>query len=442
MDRNTLARRARLIESIVSLASRHGRSVALFLTNFGAAKLAAYAGPLVLARLLDPIAYGGIEFGLSVATFAAGLLSLGVPGALPQMTLLRRAMPLLDILAASVAIPGALSLLVAVVLMLLGGSNKTIYALASICTVLALAQGALSIYCRTYSLRNLAAWSDGAGNLIVVAVGLIAFVVGKPTLPTIAAGTAVCAVLVVIFASVITVWLRKPALDERFRAALRFGAPVLLQSLVIVWCVVSGRIYLGSFLDPQAVALYGASFRIASALLLVHAMLAIALFAKLYAMRTREYDRFLSLYFLFLTVIGLVMIVVFPQLVPRLSLRAVQSVPEAVTLFPVVLLQVLAWGGSASIELRVVRARRAGRAALGIAVVAAGFAAVMFCAAWNGLLTVKVVTWLSALQMIACVMTQFLVLWRRGLRMPRTMLAFVCGIALIGGLALTANASG
>jgi hypothetical protein len=436
MIENEWPRLARFTTSVAIAASRYGRGASFFLMNFGAAKLAAFTGPIVLARLLDPVTYGGIEFGLSIATFTAGLLSLGIPGALPQMTLLRRTMPMVDLLAASVAVPGALCLLGAVAVFILGGSSWAIQALTLICAVLILAQGALSIYCRTHSQRSLAAWADGAGNLIVVAIGLIAFGLGVPTLSAITTGAILCAVVVVAAAFATTARLRRPALAERFVMTFRFGAPVLLQSLAIVWCVVSGRIYLGSFLDPQAVAVYGAGFRIASALLVVHAVLAIAFFARLYAMRTRQYDLFLSIYFVVLTLIALAMILVFPFLAARMSLRAVQSVPEAVALFPIILLQVFAWGCIASLELRVARARRAGRAAVVISVVAAAFAIMTFFAAWWGLLTLNFTAWLSALQMIACVLIQFLVLWRRGLTMPRTIFAFASGVALIGGVAL------
>ncbi len=439
MIENEWPRRARLTTIVTLVASRYGRIATLFFVNFGAAKLTVFAGPLVLARLLDPVTYGQIEFGLSVATFMGGILSLGIPGALPQMTLLRRTMPMIDILAASVAVPGVLCLVGAASAFVIGGSSWAIRAFALSCAVLTLAQGALSIYCRTHSQRSLAAWADGAGNLIIVAIGLIALGLGLPTMSAIAAGAVLGAIVVVAAAFAAVARLRRPALIERFGITIRFGAPVLFQSLAIVWCVVSGRIYLGSFLDPQAVAVYGAVLRIASALLIVHTVLAIALFARLYAMRTRQYDHFLSIYFLFLSLVAFAMMLAFPFAAERLSLRAIRSVPEAITLFPIILLQVFAWGCLASLELRVARARRAGRAAIAISVMTIVFGVMTFFAAWCDMLTVDLMAWLSALQMIACVLIQFAVLWRRGLTMPRTLFAFVCGVTIMGGGALIEN---
>jgi hypothetical protein len=440
MIENEWPRPARLTTIVTFVATRYGRIATLFLLNFGAAKLAVFAGPLVLARLLDPTTYGQIEFGLSVATFMAGVLGLGIPGALPQMTLLRRTMPMIDILAASVAVPGVLCLVGVASAFVVVGSSWAIPAFALSCAVLVLAQGALSIYCRTHSKRSLAAWADGTGNLIIVAIGLMALGMGLPTMSAITAGAVLGALVVVAGAFAVLARMRRPAIVQRFGATIRFGAPVLFQSLAIVWCVVSGRIYLGSFLDPQAVALYGAGLRIASVLLIVHTVLAIALFARLYAMRTRQYDRVLSVYFLFLSFIALTMMLAFPFFAAHISLRAIRSVPEAVTLFPVILVQVFAWGCLASLELRVARARRAGHAAIGITAAAIVFGTVTVLMALCSILTVDFVAWLSALQMIACVLIQFTVLWRRGLAMPRTLFAFVCGVAVMGCGALIEHA--
>lgn len=430
-------KRSAQLRRLLDFAGRHKRAAGLFFANFGVAKLAAFIGPLVLARLLEPSSYGAIEFGLSVAVFAAGVLSLGIPAALPQMTLLRRAMPMDDILAASVAVPGALCLCGAIAVAVLGGRDAAGYALALACTVLALAQGALSIYCRTHSLRSLAAWTDGFGTLTIVAVALIAFSVGLATVPVIAAGTAICAVGTILVAFAAAIAKKQPDLRTRLSSTLLFAAPVLVQSLVIVWFVVSGRIYIGTFLGAEAVALYGAAFRFASALLLVHAVLAIALFARLYAMRTRQYDQFLSLYFVFLAVLAVAMILIFPYVAARVPLRAIRSVDDVVRLFPIILLQTLAWGCIASLELRLARTRRAGRVAMGMLLLSIIIAAMVTLAGWHGVLTVRAVAWLSALQMILAVLIQFFVLWRRGLKMPRALSAFASGSMILILLTLT-----
>src|SRR5690242_20646120 len=81
---------------------RYGARAGIFLANFGIAKAAAYLGPLVLARMLAPDLYGAIEFAWSSGMIGATVLALGVSSALPQLMLLRRAIPAADIMAAFV----------------------------------------------------------------------------------------------------------------------------------------------------------------------------------------------------------------------------------------------------------------------------------------------------------------------------------------------------
>src|SRR5262245_19678632 len=99
------------MEAAFGLLREYGLRAGLFLANFGAAKAAAYFGPLLLARLLEPSVYGHIEFAWSVAVFAVAVLGGGILAALPQLSLLRRRTPVADIVAAAVVAPGAVAIL-------------------------------------------------------------------------------------------------------------------------------------------------------------------------------------------------------------------------------------------------------------------------------------------------------------------------------------------
>ncbi len=69
---------------------RASPKIASFVLAFGLSKGVAFAGPLFLSQIMAIGDYGAIEFGLSVGTIVAQVLSLGVTGAVFQIVLIRK----------------------------------------------------------------------------------------------------------------------------------------------------------------------------------------------------------------------------------------------------------------------------------------------------------------------------------------------------------------
>ena len=67
-----------------------GGQAALFLLAFVLGKGSAFFGPLLLSQIMTVQDYGTAELGLSIGVIGAQLLSLGVPGAIPQLVLIRK----------------------------------------------------------------------------------------------------------------------------------------------------------------------------------------------------------------------------------------------------------------------------------------------------------------------------------------------------------------
>jgi hypothetical protein len=99
--------------------------------------------------------------------------------------------------------------------------------------------------------------------------------------------------------------------------------------------------------------------------LIVHNVVATGLFARLYSMPSRLYDRFLSLYLAAIAIIAVVMIAAFPFIVGYIRFRSLgtDNIRAAAGLFPVVVLQIYAWGAWAALEMRLARTRRSAPAA-------------------------------------------------------------------------------
>jgi O-antigen/teichoic acid export membrane protein len=413
-------------------SARTLRRLALYFSNFGLSKAIAYLAPLVLAARLDSSSYGIIEYAWSWSALVATLLTLGIPAAVPQLTLLRRPVPVADIMAACVAAPG-LVLTVAATAALLLLHEPAHAVVLSACTI-ALAQVTLSSYSRTFSYRNLAPWFEGLSiyGMAVIALCLVlAGVTGS--LPLGILSTIISAVFV-IAALILFARLRQPEWVKRLQDASRLGLPLLAFTMSSIWASVCGRVYVGAFLPIEDLSIYSVNFRLASALLVIHSIIATGLFAHLYRMPSRQYDRFLGLYLLGLAILAVVLVTLFPPFIEHVRFRSIEvgNIRTAVSLFPIVMLQVYAWGAWASLELRLARTRRSAPAARRAVVLMLAIAAICTGLGFAGLLTLRLCATLVALQMLGGVAIQLRTLWRRGAKMPRSLAAIAFGSLLIG----------
>jgi hypothetical protein len=406
--------------------------IAVYFGNFGLSKAAAYLAPLLMAAWLDSSTYGVIEYAWSWSALTATLLTLGVPGAIPQLSLLQRPVPILDIMALCVAGPGAVLATAALVALFPIGMPALAVVLA-VCT-LALPQVVLSSYARTFSHRNLASWIEGVSLYATAVLAISLSFVGLNGVGPIGVATTVVSAILVATALALLARLKQAEFASRLRWAIRLGLPLLAFTLTSIWASVCGRVYIGAFLPIDDLSVYSVDFRIASSLLIIHSIVATGLFARLYRMRSRLYDRFLSLYLVTIALVAAVMIVLFPVFVSHVHFRSLgtNNIHAATTLFPVVLLQVYAWGASASLELRLARMRRSAHAARRNIALMAVVAALCAALGTQGLLSLRLCAILVALQMLGGVAIQLFTLWRRGARMPRSAAAIVFGAALIG----------
>src|SRR5688500_5021400 len=87
-----------------------GGQAAVFLLAFALGKGSAFLGPLLLSQVMSIQDYGTAELGLSIGVIGAQILSLGIPGAVPQLVLIRKDDRVLDLLFFVVATIGLIGL--------------------------------------------------------------------------------------------------------------------------------------------------------------------------------------------------------------------------------------------------------------------------------------------------------------------------------------------
>ncbi len=424
---------ARLAQ-IKSGLRRYGLQAAIFLANFGISKSLSFVGPLVLAALLAPDVYGSIELAVSIAIIGAMVLGLGIPLAVPQLSLLRRQVAVIDLLALITAASGAVLLFAAAVLYAGSSATGSLICLASI---VAVGQGVLTVYFRTFSWRNCAVWASSLALITALAVGVLSHLFASPDIPTINVGYSVAGLAITLIALVVARRSRAPNISGRLRLAVRTGLPMMAYALATVWLAVSGRVLIGSLLSTHAVALYAFDFRIASLVLIVHGVLATGLFSRMYTMRTRPYDRFASAYLLCVAALCLALVIAYPFVLPHLPTRAIEPAQRglAIAIFPVVALQIFALNVAASLELRLNRARLAHKGSIAVGTVAVLAFSGMLLLHTAELLTLPLATYILSGQMIAVVATQLFLLARKGLVMPRTSAACAVSFCVLSAAA-------
>lgn len=420
-------------EKAFGLARQHGRAALAYVAAFGASKALVVFGPILLAKLYAPDVYGAIELALSTSMFLATLMSGAVTSAVPRLHLSRSPVIIDDVIAATVACAGIILLTLA--LGLFAATGRQSATLCLLATVPAMVQGALSVHFLAARKRSLAALSSASATITATATAAALLLLPAVKLSGLLLMYALIGAVLVALAARLALSRRLPDFQARARKAVTVGLPILAYGLVASWIAASGRVYIAGFLSVETVAVYSFAFRIAAMALLPYALITSGLFAQVYRMRTRRFDRLAPIYLGLTALFGLVLTLAFPRLLLLLAPKALS--PEtrllATSVFALVMGQVIGWAVSASIFLRINRTGLAGKAAIATALVAAAIGAAFLIMARTGHLSLPVAALLLLVQEFAQIAMLIALLWRKGLPLPRiAVFSVVLAAASIG----------
>ena len=411
------------------------RSFLLYLANFGLGKGIAFVGPIALGLTLGPQLYGALEFGLALAAIIAMLAAAGTPQAVMQLVLMRERR-IDDLLFATTAVVAALSLTCAVALTWL--DVETRWRIAAALVALCAAQQAGVAYARAHAMPNFNVWIDHAPTVIVVIVALgLSAVGGRDDARTAAQVLTILAAFVCCLS--LWGWRRNAAaaVRTRFSEAMIVGLPILASSLIGVWIVASGRVWMGLLLGDADVHAWAFTFRVASLLVLVHAIVATGFAAKLYKMPTRRFDPIAATLVGVVAVLAVLFVVFSPEKIAAHWLaKDAARILEARPAVALVSSQVFFWVAGAIVEVRVARARAAWIAMFAsfAIVLATSLAITVFHAANQ--LDFRTLAALLLVQQIALCGALHLSLWRRRTPARRAALATLIGGCIVVGLAI------
>ena len=414
---------------------RHARAALLFLPNFALAKAVIYLLPLGIAALAPASVYGGVELAQSVGLLVAAL-SVGVPmSGMTQAYLIHGERRVADQIALVLLAGCATSLLLALAAYALGFDPLTFVIVASLGAAVLHYVGAAAF--RMLSRRDITAWADGTAMLISGAIVLVLLVFPELlTLWGLAIGYLAVAVVATLAALVWLVRAREAELMERLATCLKVGLPMTIVSALAIWLGVGGRIVVGVF-NAEALAAYGVAFRVAGLTLGIHQLAITAMFARLYAARTRDADKMFTAFFVAVALLSAVVAIAGRELPNFVEISALDAAGVASfrSILPLAALQTFYWIGYAMTQMRINRSRLAQRAIKPTIIVTAAGIAVIVGIATLVSADVVLLSWLIALHSAAYFFANSYVLAKRGLPHRRIMRTGIIGGALLALIA-------
>ena len=388
---------------------------ALFLGNFGFAKVIIYLAPLLLAYFTSSEIYGAIEFsqslGLLIISFSAGIPLAG----LNQRYLVNGDRNIGDLFYLLTMAFSLLTIILTAIGWVLEWPAIPLLVIASISS--ALLHNVIATWFRMIGARNRIAWADGTATLL--AGLLVLLVIISPSDMSIRALTGAYVALnflITLISGALWSRHRRPAAFGRLRQMFMIGLPMTIVGGLAIWLGIGGRIIIG-FISAKDVAVYGVAFRIAGLALGIHQLAVTALFAKLYRSRTRFADPVFSLFLSAVALLCLLLSASGPVIIYFVDFESLDSYGRELfaAVLPATACHTLLWIGYAMLQMRINRFRLAGQAIIPtIAVTVVGIAVIFAVSFFVGY-DIVLVSWMITVHAAIFFLVNYLILAKNGI---------------------------
>ncbi len=304
-----------------SLKAQLGR-LSWFTVLFGFVKLNAFTAALFLSNFVSNVAeFGLFEYALSVGLMAAIPFNFGLQGAYPYFNLKLRLTGFRALFHLHALLLGGGILVVLVLDYFVVDIVPAKLLLALIIGGIVAQQVMFSAILKSHEILVRAVLFDGGLFLVLNGYNLFLWLSGAPFQLAVLEG-----LFAAYFVALTLLHLRRFVLTswdfswKAYRTALGFGRHLVVSAFLIICLSGSARIFIEWFLGLEEVGYYGFYFRFAAVTVLVHQVVNIVFFKKMYEAAPRTLDRFFALFLGGILVLGLCMW----QLTPLLLTDALQ----------------------------------------------------------------------------------------------------------------------
>ena len=275
----------------------------LFLLAFGVSKATVLFAPLLLSKsnVLSKTDYGTLEYALSFGLILASLLNLGVPNAYPYFKLRRKYTHIFEGFKIHFIYLFLISIFLGLVIWLFVPEQQ--YFLAVLVAFVFTNQATYSMFCKSDEQIIKAVFLDALFyTFLLASYAFIQFFGGESSIVSIGYFIAIYAAVYVLLTAYKIKYITTLNI-KKHQKLIKYGKSVMVSSFLILLIANSGRILIDEFLqDKTLVADYGFYFRMASFVVILHQVLTLIYFKKIYTFKTEKLDN------MFLVFMGLIII--------------------------------------------------------------------------------------------------------------------------------------
>ncbi|MCK0108294.1 hypothetical protein MWU58_03245 [Flavobacteriaceae bacterium S0825] len=272
-----------------------------FLMAFGVSKAIVFLAPLLLSNTLSKTNYGVLEYALNIAFIGAAIINFGVPNAYPYFKLKRKFQAIytgfnfhfLYLLASS------FFALISIFIF----RNETQFVLSVLFIYTLSNQVTYSLRYKTDEKIIKAVFVDALFYVVLLCAYFYIYLTDDSSIEPITYGAFLYSIIYMIIALKKGYKLQIKAAFKKHQKLIKYGKSVMLSGLFILLIANSGRIVIDLvFNDKELIAIFGFYFRMASFVVMLHQILNIIYFKRIYTFNTQKLD---TIFVVFLSIIAL-----------------------------------------------------------------------------------------------------------------------------------------
>ncbi|WP_417859711.1 lipopolysaccharide biosynthesis protein [Winogradskyella sediminis] len=292
---------------------------AIFGVVFTVAKALVYFTPLLLADVLTTSDYGILEYALAgLGVIVNTLINIGVPGAYPYFIIREKK----DNLKTGFSLHPLVLLLPFVInqfAFLYLSLDVNFYLAFNISYIIA-NQIFYSTQLKSHEKASYAVVLD-SGIYIILFLFFIGFKTGAlvPSITVINRFVLAYALFYVFMGIIRFIKSEKQNIIDHYKTILRFSVHLLISTFLIFLITTSGRILVEFFFGFDEVGIYAFYFRLAAIVVMIHQIINIAYFKKIYTFSPLILDQYFYKFFLIISVLSITIYFISPFIVGEFS---------------------------------------------------------------------------------------------------------------------------
>lgn len=292
---------------------------AAFGAVFTVAKALVYFTPLLLADVLTTSDFGVLEYALAgLGVIVNTLINLGVPGAYPYYIIREKK----DNLKSGFNLHPLILLIPFIINQLafwFFHLDINFYLAFNISYIIA-NQIFYSTQLKSHEKSSFAVILD-SGIYIILFLFFIGYKTGlfEPSITTINRFVLTYALIYVIFGIARFIKSKKQDITANYKTILKFSIHLLVSTFLIFLITTSGRILVEFFFGFEEVGIYAFYFRLAAIVVMIHQIINIAFFKKIYTFSPLVLDQHFYKFFILISILSIVIYFISPFVVSHLS---------------------------------------------------------------------------------------------------------------------------